>query len=220
MEKGDKKCPKCSSINIPNDGNKNKLVYENCCEKNGFSYSSSKKVAVCGIFGGLSLVLYLLEVLRIPMGFIFTMTPFLKLNFSDVPIMIASFSYGPIVGGLIVFVKILVKCLITKTGFIGEIADLIISLTYILPAAIIYVFKRKKSGAIIGLIIGTIISTIVACFLNYFILLPMYHWNMNYVDTIKLGVLPFNLFKNILISVIVLMIYKKISNIIEKCGAK
>jgi len=109
-------------------------------------YDSAKMVAVCGIFGGLALLLYLVEIFRIPMGFIFSATPFLKLNFSDVPIMIAGFCYGPVVGGVIVGIKTLAKCLMTKTAFIGELADLITSLSFVLTATIIYRFNKTKKG--------------------------------------------------------------------------
>ena len=181
---------------------------------------ASKRVAVCGIFGGLALLLYLVEIFRIPMGFLFSAAPFLKLNFSDVPIMIAGFCYGPVVGGIIVLIKVLVKCLITSTGFTGEIADLVVSLFFVVPASIVYRFHKSKKGAIIGLGVGTIASTVMACLTNWLILLPMYHWKASYPYTIFAGILPFNLVKNILVSVIVFFIYKSISNVISKFGAK
>lgn len=183
-------------------------------------YDSAKMVAVCGIFGGLALLLYLVEMFRIPMGFIFSTTPFLKLNFSDVPIMIAGFCYGPVAGGVIVVIKTLLKCLMTKTAFIGELADLIISMTFVLTSTIIYHFNKSKKGALIGLGVGTIVSTIAACFANWLILLPLYHWKLSYSYTIFACILPFNFIKNALVATIVFFIYKKISNVIHKYGAK
>lgn len=216
-------CPKCGSKNVKVDDS-GKYICLDCKKKYKVNkkskYASSKKVAVCGIFGGLALLLYLVEIFRIPMGFIFSAAPFLKLNFSDVPIMIAGFCYGPITGGIIVVIKVLSKCLMTHTGFTGEFADLVVSLAYILPASIIYLYNKSKKGALFGLATGTIVSTIVACFTNYFILLPMYRWKLSYIDTIAFGILPFNLLKNILISVVVFIIYKKISNVINKYGAR
>jgi riboflavin transporter FmnP len=235
------KCPSCGPNKVKYDGDSNKYTCNYCQneyegevamnnskntskdkskKKVNSAYVTSKKVAVCGIFGGLSLLLYLVEIFRIPMSFIFSAAPFLRLNFSDVPVMIAGFCYGPVTGGIIVLIKFLVKCMMTRTGFIGELADLIVSLAYILPAAIIYLFKKNKKGALIGMGVGTIVSTIVACFTNYFILLPMYNWQLSYTKTILAGILPFNFFKNILISLIVFLIYKKISNVIAKYGAK
>ena len=221
-------CPKCGANGMFYDKNKNAWVCKECKEvfvvkkkiNNTKSYVSSKKVAVCGIFGGLALLLYLVEIFRLPMGFIFSAAPFLKLNFSDVPIMIAGFCYGPVVGTLIVIVKVLTKCLMTSSGFTGELADLFVSLSYILPATVIYHYNKNKKGALIGMGVGTVVSTIVACFTNYFILLPMYRWKLSYANTIFLGVLPFNLLKNILVSLLVFVVYKKISNIINKYGAK
>ena len=224
MEHISSACPKCGSKNVKVDNVNGKCLCLDCSKKyrvkNKSVYGSAKKVAVCGVFGGLALVLYLVEVFRIPMGFLFSAAPFLKLNFSDVPIMIAGFCYGPITGGLIVIVKILTKCLITHTGFTGELADLIVSLAYIVPAAVIYMFGKTKKGAVIGLTAGTLISAIAACFTNYYILLPMYGVKSGYEDIIFAGVLPFNLLKSVLVSVIVFLIYKKISNVINKYGAR
>ena len=217
-------CPKCGSKNVRLDSN-GKLLCLDCKKRSRMKsktnvYGSAKKVAVCGIFGGLALLLYLVEIFRFPMGFIFTAAPFLKLNFSDVPIMIAGFCYGPITGGIIVVIKILSKCLMTHTGFTGELADLIVSLAFILPASIIYMYNKTKKGALLGLATGTVVSTIAACLTNYFILLPMYRWKLSYTQTIFAGILPFNLLKNILVSSVVFIIYKKISNIINKYGAR
>ena len=183
-------------------------------------YDSAKMVAVCGIFGGLALLLYLVEMFRIPMGFIFSTTPFLKLNFSDVPIMIAGFCYGPVAGGIIVVIKTLLKCLMTKTAFIGELADLIVSMTFVLTATIIYHYNKTKKGALIALISGALVSTIAACFANWLIVLPLYRWKLDYAYTIFACILPFNFIKNALVAIIVFFIYKKISTIIHKYGAK
>lgn len=225
-------CPSCGSKQVVFDEEKGKYICSHCNNEYfsgdkgkikkscSSSYRSSKKVAVCGIFGGLALLLYLVEIFRFPMGFIFSAAPFLKLNFSDVPIMIAGFCYGPVTGGVIVVIKVLVKCLMTHTGFTGELADLIVSLSYILPATIIYHFNKSKKGALIGMSIGTVVSTLAACLTNYFILLPMYRWKLSYATTIYAGVLPFNLLKNVIVSLIVFFVYKKISNVINKYGAK
>ena len=217
-------CPKCGSSKVSYNSTSGKWECKECQKKYKVKsknvYKSTKKVAVCGIFGGLALLLYLVELFRIPMGFLFSAAPFLKLNFSDVPIMIAGFCYGPITGGIIVVIKILTKCLMTHTGFTGELADLIVSLGFIIPASIIYLYNKTKKGAILGLATGSVVSTILACITNYFILLPMYRWKLSYTYTIFAGILPFNLLKNILISVVVFMIYKKISNVINKYGAR
>lgn len=183
-------------------------------------YDSAKMVAVCGIFGGLALLLYLVEMFRIPMGFIFTTTPFLKLNFSDIPIMIAGFCYGPVAGGIIVSIKTLLKCIMTKTAFIGEAADLIASMSFVITASIIYRFNKTKKGALIGLGVGTIISVIAACFANWYILIPAFAPKLRTAYTIFACILPFNLIKNVLVSIIVFFIYKKISSVIHKYGAK
>lgn len=235
-------CPNCGSSDVCFNENENKYICNQCKTKylndtktnlkdnqktleatkmvSKPIYSSGKKVAVCGIFGGLALLLYLVEIFRIPMGFLFSAAPFLKLNFSDLPIMIAGFCYGPITGAIIVGIKTLSKCLMTHTGFVGELSDLFVSLAYVVPAAIIYSLNKNKKGAIIALVSGTLISAFISCFTNYFISLPLYRWKLDYWTTIVAGILPFNLLKGTLVSIIVFVVYKKISNVIHKYGAK
>jgi riboflavin transporter FmnP/DNA-directed RNA polymerase subunit RPC12/RpoP len=235
-------CPSCGSKDVNFNEKEDKYVCTNCETeylnetKNNLKdnqkeivvssvkrkplYTSSKKVAVCGIFGGLALLLYLVELFRIPMGFLFSAAPFLKLNFSDLPIMIAGFCYGPVTGAIIVGIKTLCKCLMTHTGFVGELSDLFVSLAYVVPAALIYRFNKSKKGAIIALSSGTLISAFISCFTNYFISLPLYRWKLDYFTTIFAGILPFNLLKGTIVSILVFLVYKKISNVIHKYGAK
>lgn len=104
----------------------------------------------------------------------------------------------------------------------------------VIPAGIIYKKVRTRKGAIIGMITGTLIMTFAGCFLNAFVLLPAYGkaFGMPIDALVGMGtavnahitslttfvvfaVAPFNLLKGVLVSIIVFVIYKKISPIFK-----
>ena len=101
---------------------------------------------------------------------------FYKLDFSELPALIAGFAFGPVAGILVEFIKLPIKVLLkpSETAFVGELANFLIGCALILPSSIIYRFYRKKKGAIIGCVVGTIAMTIVGAVLNAFYLLPTF----------------------------------------------
>ncbi len=197
--------------------------------------NKTRMVAVVGIFGALATILYVVPFLRFPLPLLPT---FLEFNFSDIPTLIAGFTYGPLVAFFIHLVKILIKLPMTSTAFVGELADFVIGLLFVLPATIYYKRNKTKKGALIGLLISLIIATICACFINRYILIPFYtktfgmeavlgmaqSANSNISDVkwslVLWGVLPFNLLKNIIVCALTFILYKKISYVIKKYGAK
>ena len=94
--------------------------------------------------------------------------------------------------------------------------------------------KKTKKGALIGLIAGTVFMTVSGCFINAYVMLPTYAsaFGMPIEALVQMGtavnakitdlltfvmfaVAPFNLLKGVLVSVIVFLIYKKISPILK-----
>lgn len=166
---------------------------------------------------------------------------FYKLDFSEVPVLIGTFAFGPIQGIVIELIKILIHLIIkgTQTAFVGELGNLLIGCAFIIPAGIIYKLKKTKKNAIIGMTVSTMFMSVVGVFLNAFLLIPTYAAAFHVsVDTIVgmghtvfpavndlltlclLCVLPFNLIKGILISVIVAIIYKPLSGLIHSVPEK
>lgn len=159
---------------------------------------------------------------------------FLKLDFSDLPALIASFSLGPIAGVLVQLIKNLLHFIImTKTGGIGELANFIIGSALVIPAGFAYTKMKNKKGAIIGLLMGIVSMTVAGALANYFILLPFYakimpidavisaasQVNSLIVDIKSLiiyAIVPFNILKGVVIAIITTLIYKKISPIINR----
>jgi riboflavin transporter FmnP len=187
-------------------------------------------MAQMGMLAAISVVLMLFE---IPLPFA---PAFYEIDFSEVPVMVGCFTMGPLAGAGIEFLKILLNFAVngTDTAGVGEFANFLIGCSLVVPAAVIYKRKRTKSGAVIGMAVGTVFMTVVGCFLNAFVLLPAYAkaFGMPMDALIGMGsavngyikdlstfaifaVGPFNLLKGFLVSLIVLLIYKKISPILK-----
>ena len=181
-----------------------------------------------GMLAAISVVLMLFE---IPLPFA---PSFYEIDFSEVPVLIGAFAMGPVAGAAIELVKILLNLVITgtDTAGVGELANFIIGCSLCLPAAIIYKRKKTRKGAMIGMVAGTALMVVIGCLINAYVMLPAYSaaFNLPIDALVQMGtainpnitslntfvifaVAPFNLLKAILVSLIVLLIYKKISPI-------
>lgn len=193
--------------------------------------NNTKVIAKVGVLGAVATVLMLFE---FPLWFA---PNFYELDFSEVPVLLGTFALGPAAGAMIELVKILINFVVngTDTGGIGEFANLLIGCSFIVPAGIIYKKHKTFKSAILGLIVGTISLAIVGAFLNYFLLLPVYSkiygapiqafidmgnvLNPAITDLktfVMYAVVPFNIFKGIVVSAMVILIYKRLSPILHK----
>lgn len=190
---------------------------------------STQHIAQVGLLGAMAGVLMLFE---IPLPFA---PPFYKIDLSEVPALIGGFSMGPAAAAMIELVKIMLNFIMngTETAGVGELANYLIGCSMCIPASWIYTKIHSKKGALIGLVTGTISMTMIGCAVNAYVLLPVYAkaFQLPIDALIELGtavnakitslatfvifaVAPFNLLKGIVVSMIVLLIYKKISPIL------
>lgn len=165
------------------------------------------KVAALAAIAG---VLMLLEFPIVPMF------SWLKVDFSELPVLMGAFAYGPIVGIVIEAIKIVIKFLLSgTTSFgVGELANFLMGLAFILPASIIYHSNKTKKTAIVGMIVGVIVVNIVSIIANVYLLLPAYGMNMTgsaITKYILIGLLPVNTIKAVSVSILTYTLYKKIS---------
>ncbi len=178
----------------------------------------------------LSVIAFLLMMLEFPIPLF---PNFLKVDLSDVPALIGGFAIGPIAGVIIQLIKVFLFFITrTDTGGVGELANFIIGASYVLPAALIYHIKKDKKHALIGAITGTLSMCIIGALANIYILIPFYSnfmpidvivemgtvVNSNIVDVPSLvlyAITPFNFIKGSIITLVTLMIYKKISPILK-----
>ena len=198
---------------------------------------SVKFITRTAIFSAISILLYIIPGLKFPLPFF---PSFLELHFDEVPLFIAGFAYGPWSGIFALVIKTLVKLPMSNTMMVGEIADFIYSLAFILPATIIYKYKRNFKGVFIGLGVGFISQLVVSSFVTTFVMLDFY---MNMMGLPKAAIwgairkaginiasldwpflfavaLPFNLFKDVIVIVITLLLYKRVHHLVEKVEFK
>lgn len=192
---------------------------------------SPRKIAVIGVFSALACVLHMLD---FPLPFL--APSFYRLDFSEIPALVGAFSFGPVAGVMIEFIKIVLKLLIkgTSTAFVGDLANFVIGCSFILPASAIYEFKKTKKSAVVSCISGTLCITAFGSAFNAVYLLPAFSvlFKMPLDTIISMGskiipmikdvptfalfcVAPFNLLKGAAVSLVTLLVYKKLSPILK-----
>ena len=181
----------------------------------------------------LSAISAVLMFFEFPMPF---MPPFLKMDFSDLPAVIATFSFGPLAGICVELVKNLLH-LVSKgssTGGVGELANFLIGTAFVLPAGLIYMKNKTKKGAIIGMCAGTVLMAVTGVLANYYILIPFYVTVMNFPmnailsmcgevnglisnlpTLIAFGITPFNILKGVMLSIVTALLYKRLSPLLH-----
>jgi len=191
---------------------------------------NTRKIAQIGMLSAIATILMLFE---IPLPFA---PSFYEMDLSEVPVLIGCFAMGPGAGALIELMKVLLNLIIngTVTAGVGEFANFLIGCSFCVPAGILYKKLRTRKGAIVGMVSGTLFMTIAGCFINAYILLPTYAkaFSMPIDGLISMGtavnsnitnlftfvmfaVAPFNLLKGVIVSIVVLLIYKKIRPILK-----
>ncbi|CEA04739.1 Riboflavin transporter FmnP [Metalysinibacillus saudimassiliensis] len=166
--------------------------------------------------GMLSSIGFLLHLLNFPIP---PFPAFLKVDFSDMPALLAVITMGPAAGILVELFKNVLDWLFTgtETGVpVGHIANFTTGVLFIMPVYMVFNRFKSVSGLITGLIAGTLVMAVGMSFLNYAVFLPMYTYFLGmdqvvgdalYVMIIK-GILPFNIIKGIIITVIMVLLYK------------
>ncbi len=196
---------------------------------------TTKFIARTGLFAAMSIILYLVPGLKFSVPFF---PAFLEFHFDEVPALIAGFAYGPLSGFFVILIKTLVKLPMSNTMCVGELADFIYSIAFVVPAAIVYKKYRSIKGALIGLGIATVIQVIVSSFVTSFLILDFYIFMMGWPkarilamcmaankNVTSLGwtfllfiALPFNAMKDAMVVVITFLLYKRLHKIIDKIG--
>lgn len=132
---------------------------------------SIQKLIYTGMLAAVAGVLMSLE-FSVPM-----MPPFYKVDFSDVPSIVAVFLMGPAAGASVEIIKILIKLFTVGTNsmYVGEFSNLIGMVLYIFPLWFIYQkLGGTRKAAIQAMAVSVVIRTAFACFCNACITLPMY----------------------------------------------
>ena len=192
--------------------------------------SRSRYLTLVAIFSAISFGLMFLD-FAIPA----VIPTFVKMDFSELPALIASFSLGPAAGVLVCLIKNLIHLSITTTSGVGELANFMIGAALVFPAGMIYKYHKNKTFAIIACFVGAIIMGLASYPLNLWITYPfyynflpkaaivkMYHDIVPSVNSIEMALLvfnvPFTAVKGLIVAVITVLIYKPLSPIIHGYG--
>lgn len=138
----------------------------------------------------------------------------LKFDFSNMAAMVAGFAFGP-GGGVAVGVVIAIIHGLLLADFTGALMNILTVICFVLPAALIYHKKRTFPAAIVGLVISVIAATAGAILGNLVVTPAWLGVPFDAVVAMILPVLlPFNLLKHAINSVVTIIVYKSISNLI------
>lgn len=194
------------------------------------SRNIARWVAKTGILASVAILLMFFEMV-IPL-----MPAFLKFDFSEIAVLLAAFSLGPWTAVLVELIKNLAHLPSTGTSGVGELANFFVGSAFVLTAGLYYRGHKNRMGAFIAMALGTVVMTVVASFLNYFFLIPFYvntqGWPLDALidmsraagntlvtdlkSLITFVFVPFNIFKGIVISAIVALLYKRLSPLLHK----
>jgi riboflavin transporter FmnP len=129
---------------------------------------SVRQLTMTAILAAISTILMFLN-FSIPL-----MPSFIKLDFSELPALIAAFSMGPVSGIAVCLIKNLINLLQSGTGGIGELSNFLLGISFVVPAGLIYKIKKTKTFAIIGAFTGAVIMALMSFPINLFIVFPIY----------------------------------------------
>lgn len=201
--------------------------------------SRTHKIAVTAMLSAVATALMFLE-FPIP----FLIPSFVELDFSELPALLAAFSLGPVSGVIVCLVKNVIKGLLfSGTGGVGEMCNFLLGICLVIPAGVIYHYKKTRSGAFAGALVGAVVMAVCSVPVNYFISYPVYtvflpidaiinmyqeivqrfsgffhaSWRVNgLLSCLIIFNAPFTLLKGLLDTALCFLIYKPLSPLLHK----
>lgn len=187
---------------------------------------SVRRITVTALLGAVATILMFIS-FGLPI-----LPSYLKVDFSEMPALLASFALGPTYGAAVCLIKNLVNISATTTGGVGELCNFLLGVLFVVPAGIIYRHSPTRKTALIGMIVGTLVMSVCSVLVNYFIVYPtyllvmpedaivgMYSALVPAANSILKGILIFNLpltfVKGVLDAVITFFLYKRLSPVLK-----
>lgn len=159
---------------------------------------------------------------------------FVKMDVSELPALMASFSLGPVYGIAVCLVKNLFNVIFHgTTGGIGELCNFLIGASFVGTAGVIYRFHKTRKGAVIAALVGAVVMAAVSVPVNYFLSYPVYAAMFGGIDAIIAAYqelrpgtnglmecllvfnMPFTLVKGLINAALCFLIYKPLSPILH-----
>lgn len=199
---------------------------------NAVSAKVNKKVGAreLAVTAMLSAVAFVLMFLDFPIPFL--IPNFVKMDFSELPALLAAFSLGPVYGVMVCLVKNIIHLAITTTAGAGELCNFMLGACFVFPAGLLYHKFKSRKGALAGALVGAVIMGLLSIPLNYYITYPIYANFMPIEAIMGLyqqirpsvnGLLeclivfnaPFTLVKGLLTAALCFLIYKPLSPLLH-----
>lgn len=179
----------------------------------------TRKIVVIGILAALAWIISRFTFPILPWA------PFLKIDFSDIPILLGMYVFGPMAGVAIAGVRSLLSYVMSggEAGFpIGDTSAFLATLSYTLP--IYYLIKDRipnMKSTLLSSGLGTVSLTVVLSALNWAFIAPMYMYVMGFSvgpmrEYLTISVIPFNLLKGIFVSIVFFAVYYRMYDYLEK----
>ena len=186
-----------------------------------------RTLAMTAILGAVATVLMMLS-FSLPV-----IPSFVKMDFSELPALIAAFALGPASGVGVCFLKNLINLTMSSTAGVGELCNFLLGVTFVVPAGLVYKYRKDRWGALWGSLLGAVVMAVLSFPINYWITYPFYTATMYPLEAI-LGLYqainpavqnlaqallwfncPFTLFKALCDVAITFVLYKKISPLLQ-----
>ncbi|MCQ2385551.1 MAG: ECF transporter S component [Clostridia bacterium] len=178
----------------------------------------------------LSAVSVILMYLEFPLPFF--IPPFIKMDFSDLPALIAGFSMGPVSGVAVCLIKNLVHALASMSGGVGELANFILSGVFTAVASLAYAIRKTRKTALLGSVAGAFCMALVSVPMNLYVVYPIYYSLLapeeavlsayqallpvrSVAQALWVFNVPFTFAKGILCGALCFLVYKRLSGFIK-----
>lgn len=190
--------------------------------------SKTKNITVTAMLAAIATVLMFLD-FSIPI----LVPSFVKLDVSEIPALLASFSLGPTYGIIVCLIKNLVNLTRSTTSGVGELCNFILGAVFVFPAGLIYQRLKNGKGALWGSLTGALAMAILSLPINLYVTYPIYSNFIplqgivgmyqailpdvkNLFQCLLIFNVPFTLLKGFIDVAVTFLIYKKLSPILKR----
>lgn len=183
-------------------------------------YFTAMRIAYIAIFTAMSFALRFWDFPILPA------VDFLKFDFSDIFVLISGYALGPISGVIVgVMKEVIYGIFFTKTSFVGEVANIIILVPFVLLPSLIYKKHKGIKSVVFWIVVSCLMRTVWSFPVNYVLNFPVFvgfNWEkgMSMFLSVWYWVVLFNLIKSLILAVVVLLLYKSISRVIQMINNK